>query len=569
MSLSSEHMNKSANSSYRSIRLALLAAFSVMVLTSCAGGKQRTQSQSSGPVEHQLMAEIALQRGQYQVAVREYLSLAQQSANPEHARRATELAYDYGYDAYALACAERWVELAPENPVAHAYLGRLYVRRNMLEEAFVSLDFSMGPIEQRVDMEYMMLSGELVENAAASRALVIFQRFDAAYPGTPGITGSLASLAAQAGDTELAVATARETLALAPDWPRARIWLARFLLLAGDRSSAFEQMAFALEMSPGLDMELEFIQLLALAGEGEEALERLERLSDRYPDSPDLLRMRGMFALQLRDFETAQSDFSYLLSEAYFVNESFWSLGQIAFMQEDYLQAIRYFQRVSSGSWLGPARMAISQAYLALGDGETALAVQQDFASEYPKQAVATLRPQAEILVAMERQAEALETIDTALEYTPWNEGLWLYRGGLLEQLGELDAAVESFRRAYELAPDSALILNALGYTICVAGGDYDEAYDYIQLALERDPENPAIMDSMGWVLYLQGEPEEARGWLEQAYALMPDAEIAAHLGEVLWVADERDEAIRIWTEALLKDPDNQVLNETTGRFMQ
>jgi tetratricopeptide (TPR) repeat protein len=562
-------MNKSANSSYRSIRLALLAAFSVMVLTSCAGGKQRTQSQSSGPVEHQLMAEIALQRGQYQVAVREYLSLAQQSANPEHARRATELAYDYGYDAYALASTERWVELAPENPVAHAYLGRLYVRRNLLEEAFVSLDFSMGPIEQRVDMDYMLLSGELVENAAASRALVIFQRFDAAYPDTPGITGSLARLAAQAGDTELAVATARETLALAPGWPMARIWLARFLLLAGDRSSAFEQMAFALEMSPGLEMELEFVQLLALAGEGEEALERLERLSDRYPDSPDLLRMRGTFALQLRDFETAQSDFSYLLSEAYFVNESFWSLGQIAFLQENYLQAIRYFQRVNSGNWLAPARMAISQAYLALGDGKTALAVQRDFASEYPKQAVATLRPQAEILVAMDRQAEALETIDSALEYTPWNEDLWLYRGGLLEQLGELDAAVESFRRAYELAPDSALIMNALGYTLCIAGGDYDEAYDYIQLALERDPENPAIMDSMGWVLYLQGEPDEARGWLEQAYALMPDAEIAAHLGEVLWVSDERDEAIRVWTDALLKDPDNLVLNETTGRFMQ
>jgi tetratricopeptide (TPR) repeat protein len=562
-------MNKSANSSYRSIRLALLAAFSVMVLTSCAGGKQRTQSQSSGPIEHQLIAEIALQRGQYQVAIREYLSLAQQSSNPEHARRATELAYDYGYDAYALASAERWVELAPENTVAHAYLGRLYVRRNLLEEAWVSLDFSMGPIEQRVDMDYMMLSGELVENAAASRALVIFQRFDTVYPDTPGITGSLASLAAQAGNTELAVTASRETFALAPDWPMARIWLARFLLLAGDRSSAFEQMAFALEMSPGLEMELEFVQLLALAGEGEEALERLERLNVRYPESPDLLRMRGTLALQWRDFETAQSDFSQLLSEAYFVNESFWYLGQIAFLQENYLQAIRYFQRVNSGGWLAPARGAISQAYLLLGDGETALAVQREFASEYPKRAVATLQPQAEILVGMERLTEALETIDTALEYTPWNEDLWLYRGGLLEQLGELDMAVESFRRAYELAPESALILNALGYTLCVAGGDYDEAFDYIQLALERDPENPAIMDSMGWVLYLQGEPDAARGWLEQAYALLPDAEIAAHLGEVLWVADERDEAIRVWTDALLKDPDSKVLNETTGRFMQ
>ena len=559
-------MSKSANSYFSYTSLAL---FTAVLLSGCAGGSQRAQPSPSGPVEHQLIAEIALQRGQYQVAIHEYLSLAQQSANPEHARRATELSYDYGYDAYALASAQRWVELAPDNTVAHAYLGRMYVRRNLLEEAWVSLDISLGPIEQRVDMDYMMLSGELLDSAAASRVLIIFQRFDAAYPDTPGIKGSLAGLAAQAGDPELAVAAARETLSLAPDWGIARIWLARFQLLAGDRASAFEQMAFALEMTPGLEMELEFVQLLTLAGEGGEALERLERLSTRYPDSPDLIRMRGILALQLSDFETAQSDFSYLLSEAYFVNESFWYLGQVAFMQENYLQAIRYFLRVNSSGWFLPARAAISQAYFELGDGDTALAVQREFANEYPKQAVASLQPQADILVEMGRLPEALEIIDSALEYKPWDEGLWLYRGGLQERLGELDAAVESFRRAHKLAPDSARTLNALGYTLCIAGRDYDEAYAYIQRALELEPDNPAVMDSMGWVLYLQGETDEARSWLEQAYALMPDAEIAAHLGELLWVMDERDEAVRIWTDALLKDPDSKVLNETTGRFMQ
>ncbi|MCP4089542.1 MAG: tetratricopeptide repeat protein [Gammaproteobacteria bacterium] len=566
MSLLSGSMGKSANSYLSYISLTL---FMAMVLSGCAGNGQLLQSSSSGPVEYQLIAEIALQRGQYQVAVQEYLSLAQQSANPEHARRATELAYDYGYDAYALASAQRWVELVPENTDAHAYLGRMYVRRNLLAEAWGSLDISLGPIEQRVDMDYMMLSGELVDSVAASRVLTVFQYFDAAYPDTPGIKASLAGLAAQAGELELAVVAARETLTLAPDWAIVRIWLSRFLLLAGDRVSAFEQMAFALEITPGLEMELEFVELLAMAGEGREALQRLERLSTRYPKSPDLVRIRGALALQLSDFDTAQSDFSYLLSEAYFVNESFWHLGQLAFMQGNYLQAIRYFQRVNSGSWFFPARTAISQAYLELGDGETALAVQYEFANEYPRQAVASLQPQADILVEMGRLPDALEIINSALEYKPWDEGLWLYRGGLLEQLGKLDASVESFRRASELAPDSALTLNALGYTLSIAGEDYDEAYTYIQRALDKEPNNPAIMDSMGWVLYLQGKPDEALSWLRQAYALMPDPVIAAHLGEVLWVGDERDEAIQIWTDALLKDPDSQVLNETTSRFMQ
>ena len=104
------------------------------------------------------------------------------------------------------------------------------------------------------------------------------------------------------------------------------------------------------------------------------------------------------------------------------------------------------------------------------------------------------------------------------------------------------------------------------GFTTGVSAKERSET---IRLALDQEPDNPAIMDSMGWILYLQGKPDDALNWLEQAYALMPDPEIAAHLGEVLWVTDERDEAIRIWTDALLKDPDSQVLNETTGRFMQ
>lgn len=540
----------------------------VSLLAGCAAPPP-VPDYSQSPIEYQLMAEIALQRGEYLVSAQQYLKLAQESDDPEFAQRATELAYDYGFDAYALASAERWVALEPDDALAHAYLGRLYVQRNLLDKAWHSLNIALGPPDLRSDADYTSLSGDLSEGADPRRGLSLFQRFNEENPGVAGITASIAALAAEAGELDIAVSAARETVVLAPQWSGARIWLARLLLANGQQSSAFEQMAFALEMTPSLEMELEFVRLVASAGAYEDALERIARLDIRYPESPELRRTRAIIYLQVDDLERAQDDFVQLLANAYFVNECFWYLGQISFQQANYLQAIRYFERVSSGAWLVPARLGITQAYLGLGDADSALRVQREFAANYPKRAFETLQPQAEILLSMNKEDEALETISVALEYKPWDPELWLYRGGIYENIGDYPEAIKAFRRAVELAPDSATALNALGYTLTVATRDYEEAYKYVSRAIALEPENPAIMDSMGWVLYKQGERAEARGWLERAYGLLVDPELAAHLGEIMWVDGDQDEAMEVWSAALQEFPDNRVLIETIDRLTQ
>jgi tetratricopeptide (TPR) repeat protein len=538
----------------------------VLLLAGCSSPPP-VPDYTRSPIEYQLMAEIALQRGDYLVSAQQYLKLAQESRDPEFAQRATELAYDYGFDAYALASAERWVQLAPDDAVAHAYLGRLYVRRNRLDKAWASLNIALGSADQRTDMDYMVLSGDLSEGADPRRGLSLFQRFKEENPEVAGITASIATLAAEAGDLDAAVTAARETVVLAPEWTGARIWLARLLLANGQRSSAFEQMAFALEMEPGLELELEFIELVAAAGAYDDALERLARLDTRFPDSPELLRTRAIIYLQTDDLERAQDDFAELVASAYFVNECFWYLGQIAFQQGEYLQAIRYFERVSSGGWLVPAKLGITQAYLGLGDADSALRVQRDFAANYPKQAFETLQPQAEILLSMNQVDEALATMAVALEYRPWDPELWLYRGGIYENTGDYAEAIKAFRRAVELAPESATALNALGYTLTIATRDYAEAYDYVSRAIALEPDNAAIMDSMGWVLYKQGERDEALAWLEKAYGLLSDPELAAHLGEVLWVDGDEEGAMEIWSAALQEFPDSRALMQTIDRF--
>ena len=122
-------------------------------------------------------------------------------------------------------------------------------------------------------------------------------------------------------------------------------------------------------------------------------------------------------------------------------------------------------------------------------------------------------------------------------------------------------------RKIIASEPDNATAINALGYTLANRTRRYDEAYELISRALALEPGEPAILDSMGWVLYRQGNYEEALDYLTRAYAAFPDPEVAAHLGEVLWVSGDTENALEIWRGGLKKDPDNAVLAETLERL--
>jgi Flp pilus assembly protein TadD len=137
----------------------------------------------------------------------------------------------------------------------------------------------------------------------------------------------------------------------------------------------------------------------------------------------------------------------------------------------------------------------------------------------------------------------------------------------LAESLGKLDIMEGRLRKLIALHPDHAHAYNALGYSLADRGLRLDEAESMIARALELAPEDPFILDSMGWVRFRRGFASDALDHLEHAYRLRPDPEIAAHLGEVLWSMDRRDDATRVWDEALNAHPENKVLEEAVQRL--
>jgi len=124
-----------------------------------------------------------------------------------------------------------------------------------------------------------------------------------------------------------------------------------------------------------------------------------------------------------------------------------------------------------------------------------------------------------------------------------------------------------NLKRLIQLKPDYAHAYNALGYSFAERNIRLGEAKELIEKALAISPEDSFIVDSMGWVLYRMGDLRGAAAQLRRAWDGRPDGEIGAHLGEVLWTLGDKEEARRVWQEALRSSPENETLQKTVKRF--
>ena len=173
-----------------------------------------------------------------------------------------------------------------------------------------------------------------------------------------------------------------------------------------------------------------------------------------------------------------------------------------------------------------------------------------------------------ELLRGARRYQQAMDIYNTALEIVPGNSDLLYARALVAEKLGRIDQLEADIQTILKTEPDNAHALNALGFTLADQTDRYEEAYGYLERAIEIMPDDPAIIDSWGWIHYRLGKYEEAIRLLRKALSRLDDAEISAHLGEVLWVSGDREEARAVWQRALQKSPDDPMLQKVMQRFI-
>jgi Flp pilus assembly protein TadD len=209
------------------------------------------------------------------------------------------------------------------------------------------------------------------------------------------------------------------------------------------------------------------------------------------------------------------------------------------------------------------------QTEILLGSGRIAearqrLAEARKRQSEY---AVPLYLLEVEGLASADQTALADETVQQALQQHPNDLNLLYVRSMLAEKRGDLGQLESDLRYIIAHDPDNAMALNALGYTLADRTPRLAEARQLIDKAHQLSPDDPAILDSMGWIRYRQGQLADAERYLRQAYERFPDAEVAAHLGEVLWAQGKHSEARKVWRVGLDADADDAILRNTLKRL--
>ena len=176
---------------------------------------------------------------------------------------------------------------------------------------------------------------------------------------------------------------------------------------------------------------------------------------------------------------------------------------------------------------------------------------------------------EGQLLADRGMEKEALQFLDSVLAEEPANIEMLYFRAMTGQKFDRLDILESDLRKIIELDPANADALNALGYTLTDQTDRHEEALDLIKQALAIKPEEAAFIDSMGWVLYRLNNLREALVHLRRALELFPNDEVAAHLGEVLWVFGEQLEANQVWEKALELAPNSEILKNVMRRFRE
>jgi len=532
-----------------------------------------------------LLGDIALQRGDPALAARAYLEVARELKDVRLARRAAEIAYATRQRSTAEAAAKLWLELAPGAERPQQILSALAAGGGPTARDGDTAAPTEADLKARLEklLADQALSGAGVADAflqlnrafarqgdkAAVYAMV--RDLAAPYASSPEAHFAVALAALTAGGADpamivIALERVDRALALRPDWERAALLKSEILARRSNDEAVAYLTAF-LKAQPGSRpirgaLAQYYVEQKRLA----EARAIFEALAAEEPDVREYAMGVAILSYQMKDWAAAEAQFTKLAAKGDDGSAQLY-LAQIAEETKRYEEAIAHYKAVDDGdrAWLAKLRVAAVLGKLnRVDEGRRWLA---DLPAVTIDQRIQVRQAEASLLREAGDAAGAYALLEQGLAEFPDAPDLLYDSAMIAEKIDRLDVAEARLRRLIELKPDDPQALNALGYTLVDRTARAEEGRALIEKALKLSPDDPFILDSMGWAMFKLGRYDDAVIYLGRAYAGRPDAEIAAHLGEVLWVKGERERAKEIWAAQLKDAPDHPVLLETVRRL--
>ncbi len=517
-----------------------------------------------------LLAEMLLNRKQYDQAAGIYLQLARTIHDPRLVRRAAQVSL-LASDPSLLAESSRlWIADDEEDIGAWQMLTIARTRQGDVDGAVNALERAdnwPGDVDlaQRYSWYTSMIPPGRQSVEIASQ---VFGRYLERHPEALAARFAYAHLVSRLGRAEEALQEIEGVLAQRPDLYPAIVMKVRLLQLLSRQQEALDYLQARVEANPGEDaLRLLLARLLMENGRYEEALADFTRLVEDHPDDTDIVYALAVLNLQLQHLDEAETYLKRLQAMGRHRDEVSFYLGWLAEKRQQWPLAIAYYAAVGQSANFVEARTR--QAILIAKQGGLAGArrLLAELRDKFHAEGKRLFLVEAELLASSQQVADAMAIYATALEQYPDDIDILYARAMLAERQGNLQVFEDDMRAILRQSPDNINALNALGYTLADRTDRYQEAYDYIRRAYDQSPDNNAILDSMGWVLYKLGRMDEALSFLQQSLDRRMDNEVAAHLGEVLWVAGKQAQAREVWDKALKEFPDDDVLLETIRRL--
>ena len=550
-----------------------------------------------------LIGEIELRDGDAGTAFEIYLDAARRLRDESLFRRATDIAIQARAGEQALSAARAWSQALPESLDAARYEVQILAGLGRVRESVEPLQrlIALVPADERIAAiaalpRYFARSGPGGDALAVVEQ--VLQPFTAASAKVPAAEAAAAWTALgrvrlAGGDTAGALDAVQRAQTLDARSESAAL-LALELMPKEPRAEAALQRFFAADPAPVArnTLRLAYARSLAAQRRFADAVPVLEVLTKDKPVDPDAWLALGALRIELKQPQAGEAALKSYLERLEEITRSgapvgdadgdgdddrdnaftqrrsqaYLLLAQAAEQRRDFAAADAWLARIDSADLLAvQARRASLLARQ--GKLEEGRALLRATPEPTPEAARSKLLAEVQLLREAEQWSAAREVMVQANARFADDADLLYEQAMLSEKLDRVDEMEVLLRRVIALKPTYHHAYNALGYSLADRNLRLPEARELIRKALELAPGDAYLVDSLGWVEYRMGNRDEAIKLLRQAYASRPDTEIAAHLGEVLWVAGQRDEARRVLAEAGRLDAANTVLKETVARL--
>jgi len=523
---------------------------------------------SSDSLYNLLVAEFAGLRNDVETSLEIYLQEARKTRDPGVVNRAIRIANFMNRPDSVVEMAELWADIEPENIEARGLAAYSLAREGRVLEAFPHAEYLLF----RGDGEYFKSLAAYADNTTEEeqrRLIELFEDLESRSPNHPDLIFAIAMLQRQVGDIDQAIARTRQLQASGQSDESVSLLLAQLLHQSGDKTSALESLEKALEDNPDSKrLRLQYARLLS-EKDLKLAREQMVLLVEKFPDDTNLVYSLGLINQEMGFQDDAIRIFTDLVQSNRKTGDAHFQLGRIAEMDGRQDDARRHYLQVRQGDNIAAAGSRLVKLITEREGLEAARLYLSRMRTDHPNLAVEFFQIESELLQKKNQLDSAYQVLSDSLESYPDNISLLYARSVVSAKREDMSATEKDLRAILSLDENNATALNALGYTLLNLSDRYDEAALLLHRANDLNPDDPAITDSLGWLYFRQGAYDKALEYLRRAFAVFPDPEVAAHLGEVLWTVGNRTEAETIWRQALQKDPDSSILLETMRRLLK